>query len=94
MLLKTEDRRALSDYALFLKGYCNTVQDVDSVEEINKPSNVKKLVAKLPFKLRENGGKLHLIIMRRRNQETDLLTLLNSLKDMQKSHQTHSFCGQ
>lgn len=40
--IKTEDRRGLNDYALFLKGCCNTMQDVEFVEEMNNPSNMKK----------------------------------------------------
>lgn len=48
-----EHRRGLSDYALFLKGCCNTMQDVEFVEEMNNPSNMKKVVLKLPFKLSE-----------------------------------------
>ncbi|KAL1269131.1 hypothetical protein QQF64_031420 [Cirrhinus molitorella] len=51
--LKPEDNKALTDFALFLTGCRNTVDSVEYVEEMDSPSNMRAIVSKLPFKLRE-----------------------------------------
>ena len=39
--------------ALFLIGCSNTVNDVDNMYEMNNPSNMKCILSKLPYKLKE-----------------------------------------
>lgn len=51
--IKTEDRKALHAYALFLIGCRNTMNDVEFMEEMDNPSNMKAVISKLPFKLKE-----------------------------------------
>jgi len=51
--IKSEDRKGLNAFALFLIGCCNTVNDVDYMDEMNNPTNMKCILAKLPFKLKE-----------------------------------------
>lgn len=51
--MKTEDRRALNAYALFLIGCQNTMSDVEFMEEMDNPSNMKTVISKLPFKIKE-----------------------------------------
>lgn len=52
--IKTEDRKALYTYALFLIGYRNTMNDVEFMDEMDNPSNMKAVISKLPFKLKEH----------------------------------------
>lgn len=51
--IRPEDRKGLNAFALFLVGCCNTVNDVDYMEEMNNPTNMKSILSKLPFKLKE-----------------------------------------
>ncbi|KAK0145621.1 hypothetical protein N1851_015479 [Merluccius polli] len=51
--IKSEDRKGLNAFALFLIGCCNTVNDVDYMDEMNNPTNMKIILSKLPFKLKE-----------------------------------------
>lgn len=51
--IKPEDRKGLNTFALFLIGCCNTVNDVDYMDEMNNPTNMKCILSKLPFKLKD-----------------------------------------
>lgn len=52
--IKAEDGKALKTYALFLTGCCNTMQDVELMEEMDNPTNMRMVVSKLPYKMRES----------------------------------------
>lgn len=45
--------KALHSYALYLRGCSNSVQNLTHISELDSPSNIKRLVSKLPFKLQE-----------------------------------------
>lgn len=51
--IKSEDRKALSTYAVFLTGCHNTMEDVDFMEEMDNPTNMRIVVSKLPYKMKE-----------------------------------------
>lgn len=51
--IKAEDGKALHSYALFLRGCCNAMRDLQDMEECDLPSNWMLIVSKLPYKLRE-----------------------------------------
>lgn len=51
--LKAEDVQGLQAYALFLRTCCNTMDELSYMQELNMPSNMKSVVMKLPYKLRE-----------------------------------------
>lgn len=51
--IKAEDRKALNAYALFLKGCENTMNDVEFMEEMDNLSNMKTVISKPPFKMKE-----------------------------------------
>ncbi len=44
----------LSAYALFLTGCHNTMQDVDYMAEMDNPTNMRVIISKLPYKMRES----------------------------------------
>ena len=50
---KARGQEGLDTFALFLIGYCNTMNDVDYMDEMNNPTNMKCILSKLPFKLKE-----------------------------------------
>ncbi len=51
--LKAEDVQGLQAFALFLWTCCNTMDEFSYMQELNMPSNMKMVVMKLPYKLRE-----------------------------------------
>lgn len=51
--IKNEDVNSLQAYSLFLQGCCNVMEDLQYMQELDMPSNIRAIVSKLPFKLRE-----------------------------------------
>lgn len=51
--IKSEDVRALQAYALFLCGCCNVMEELHFMQELDIPTNMKVVISRLPFKLRE-----------------------------------------
>lgn len=51
--IKSDDGKALNAYAMFLVGCRNTMQDIDFLEEMDNPTNLRSVVSKLPYKMRE-----------------------------------------
>ena len=51
--IKPEDAEALNTFSLFLTACCNAMTEVSYMEELDNVANLKAIVAKLPFKLRE-----------------------------------------
>lgn len=52
-VVKPEGVLFLQDYALFLRGCYNAMSDLEDMKELDLPANLKTIVSKLPFKLRE-----------------------------------------
>lgn len=51
--VKSDDGKALSAYAMFLIGCRNTMEDIEFLEEMDNPTNLRTVVSKLPYKLKE-----------------------------------------
>lgn len=51
--IRTDDTKALQSYALFLRGCCNIMEELEYVQELDMPVNMRAILAKLPYKLRE-----------------------------------------
>ncbi len=51
--IKPDDINGLQAYALFLRGYCNVMVNLQYMDEINVSSNLKNIMMKLPYRLRE-----------------------------------------
>ncbi len=52
--IQSEDGKMLSAYALFLTGCHNTMQDVDYMAEMDNPTNMRVIISKLPYKMRQS----------------------------------------
>ena len=52
-VIKAEDVQALQEFALFLRGCCNAMTEIQYMEELNIPSQMRHVIMKLPYKLRE-----------------------------------------
>lgn len=51
--VETEDLQTLQETALFLRGSCNALTSIKHMEEMNITSNMRQVIMKLPYKLRE-----------------------------------------
>lgn len=52
-IIRPDDGKALYSYALYLRSCCNAAQNCQYMSELDLPSNMKQIVSKLPYKLRE-----------------------------------------
>lgn len=50
---KAEDVKGLQAYALYLHECCNAMEELQYLDEFNMPANMKLIIQKLPYKLRE-----------------------------------------
>ena len=51
--VKSVDGKALSAYAMFLIGCLNTMKDIEYLDEMDNPTNLRTMVSKLLYKMRE-----------------------------------------
>ncbi len=51
--IKSEDTKALKAYGLFLRECCNAMEELQYLEELSMPANMRILIQKCPYKLRE-----------------------------------------
>lgn len=56
--IKPADPKALQSFGLYL-GCCNIMEEIAFMEELNLASNLRSLVSKLPYKLRERWSKVN-----------------------------------
>ncbi|XP_071088902.1 uncharacterized protein [Haliotis cracherodii] len=65
--IKSEDSEALNSFAVFLTSCGNTMTDIDYLRELEHPKNIRELIQKLPYKLRERWRTVSFNILERRN---------------------------
>lgn len=51
--IKPDDAKALHSYSLFLTGCDNAMQDLNQLQEMENPTNLRIIISKLPYKMRE-----------------------------------------
>ncbi|GAA6081464.1 uncharacterized protein LOC117538615 [Tachysurus ichikawai] len=51
--IKGDDGKPLNAYALYLRGCCNAAEDLPNMFDLDLPSNLRHIISKLPYKLRE-----------------------------------------
>lgn len=74
--LKAEDGPALRSYAFFLGSCFNTMQEVNFVEELENSANLRTIVFKLPFKLRDKWRTIACSIQDGHNRKVKFKDLL------------------
>ncbi|KAI2665729.1 CD180 antigen [Labeo rohita] len=52
-MIKSEDIDALESFSIFLRNCCNVMEDLQHMEDMNVPSNLRLIVIKLLYKFRE-----------------------------------------
>lgn len=51
--VKSEDIKGLQSFSLFLSGCANVTEQLMHMKELDLPSNMRSIILKLPYKLRE-----------------------------------------
>ncbi|KAL7848676.1 hypothetical protein SRHO_G00202990 [Serrasalmus rhombeus] len=51
--VKSGDGKALNAYAMFLIRCCNSMEDIELLEEMDNPTNLRTVLSKLPYKMKE-----------------------------------------
>lgn len=78
--IKSEDAQALNSFSLFLVSCRNVLEDVDYMDELDNPTNMRAIISKLPYKIRERWRALAFEIQdrdRRRVRFTDLVIFVD-----------------
>jgi len=79
-MIRYEDTTALQDYALFLRGCCNAMADLQYMQELDMPTNMKAVILKLPFKLREKWRTAACDIMERQKRRAQFSDVVNFIE--------------
>nr|XP_057925588.1 uncharacterized protein LOC131127575 isoform X1 [Doryrhamphus excisus]XP_057925589.1 uncharacterized protein LOC131127575 isoform X1 [Doryrhamphus excisus] len=77
--VKSEDVKALQSFSLFLRGCSNLTEQFMYMKELDLPSNMRSIILKLPYKLREKWRNVACDLLERRGQRavfTDLVTFI------------------
>lgn len=79
-VIKSEDVQELEEFALFLRGCCNAMSEIQSMEELNVPSHMRQVIMKWPYKLREKWRNTACEIQERRGFRATFTDLVNFLE--------------
>lgn len=72
--IKAEDGKALKMYALFLIGCRNVMEDLDYMDEMDNPTNIRIVISKLPFKMEKWRGRAFEIQEQHGRREAKVVT--------------------
>ena len=78
--IKSEDVKSLQAYALFLRGCLNVMEECPHMQEMDMASNMRKVVYKLPYKLRERWRAVAHDIMEKYNQRAHFVDVVAFLE--------------
>ncbi|KAJ8357934.1 hypothetical protein AAFF_G00054370 [Aldrovandia affinis] len=82
--IKSEDGKALNAYAMFLVGCRNTMEDIESLEEMDNPTNLRTVVSKLPYKMKKRWRAEAYNIKERRDRRAKFTDLVSYIERQAK----------
>ena len=74
--IKSEEVKALQAYSLYLRGCCNAMEDLQYLQELDMPVNMRLIVFKLPFRMRDQWRAKAHEIMERTNDRAHIKDLV------------------
>lgn len=83
-VVKAEDVKTLQELALLLRGCCNAMTEIQYMEELNIPSNMRLVVRKWPYKLRERWRSVACELQERRGYRAMFPDMVNFLENQVK----------
>ncbi|XP_043956787.1 uncharacterized protein LOC122822295 [Gambusia affinis] len=90
--IKPEDGKSLSSFSLFLTSCCNAMEDIDYLDEMDNPVNIRILTSKLPYKMREKW-RAHAFELQEKSKNRAKFTDLVSFIDKQARLMTDPLFG-
>ncbi|XP_037620552.1 uncharacterized protein LOC119485230 [Sebastes umbrosus] len=79
-IIKSEDVKALQAYSLFLRGCCNVMGELQYMEELDMPVNMRAIISKLPYKMREQWRTVAHDIMEKSNNRAYFIDLVKFME--------------
>ncbi|XP_032416528.1 uncharacterized protein LOC116718567 isoform X3 [Xiphophorus hellerii] len=74
--IKNEDIKSLQAFSLFLKGCSNLTEYVTHLKELDLPSNMRSIILKLPYKMRESWRNVACDLQEHRGQRALFIDLV------------------
>ncbi|XP_020556881.2 uncharacterized protein LOC110014410 [Oryzias latipes] len=74
--IKAEDVKALKAFSLFLRSCCNVMTELQHMQELDMPANMKAIISKLPYKMREHWRVTAHEVMERTNNRAHFIDLV------------------
>ncbi|KAL7852949.1 hypothetical protein SRHO_G00187340 [Serrasalmus rhombeus] len=81
---EAEDAKSLHSFSVFLTGCNNVVNELEYLEEMNSPSNLRIIVHKLPFRLRERWRVIAFDIQEKEGRRADFADLVGYINRQAK----------
>lgn len=78
--VKGEDVKGLQAFSLFLRGCSNLTEQVMYMRELDLPSNMRSIILKLPYKLREKWRNMACDLQERSGQRATFIDLVNFIE--------------
>ncbi|KAL1281782.1 hypothetical protein QQF64_000585 [Cirrhinus molitorella] len=75
--VRTDDGKALNAYAMFLIGCRNSMEDIEFLEEMDNPTNMRIVISKLPYKMKERWRAEAFELKERRGRRTRFADLVS-----------------
>ena len=75
-LVQSEESRSLQGHAMFLRSGCNAMEEMEHLEELDTVSNMRSIVLKLPYKLRERWRSKAYALQEERSRRVRILDLV------------------
>ncbi|XP_034086675.1 uncharacterized protein LOC117555808 [Gymnodraco acuticeps] len=82
--IRPDDGKALQAYAMYLRGCCNAMQDLKYMDELDIPSNLRSIISKLPYKLREKWRTVAYEILQRTKERARFRDLVELMEKQAK----------
>ncbi|XP_049896027.1 uncharacterized protein LOC126387557 [Epinephelus moara] len=82
--IKADDTKALQAYTLFLRGCCNTMEDINYMHELDMPSNMLIVIKKLPYRLRDIWRTMACNFQEEHNQRATFKNMVDFLEKQVK----------
>lgn len=83
-VVKPEDVKSLQAYALFLLECCNAMEDVQYMRELDMPANMRTVILKLLYKLREKWRASACEILERSNRRAQFMDIVTFIEHQVK----------
>ena len=78
--IRSDDTKALQAYTLFLRGCCNTMDEVSYLQELNMTANMMAIIRKLPYRLRDKWRTVACDYQERYNSRATFKNLVDFLE--------------